>query len=1040
MLRSGGLSSGGLLLLAKIARNVSIPLLASGRGKNEAPPQKGKGFQTTAGGSREAASVGSRHTLRGEDSPGQGHPLSESLLLELVIELLASALVQSSRHVAAQVCDALLTSTGLVGTLIAIARSEQSPEGVQCLALQGLEGAAALVARINEEGLQKEICAAVVPLVNLIISLSGQGKEDAPRRPRALLKQGLLTLRAVTASCGPCFWDADWASTAATFWLSRLSRDHEASVRASAFALIASAAFGEAPGTCQMLASYWPEVAQVAVKAALDVRECYAVRQEAVRFISSAERAEKVVGVGEDLMGQIGNASGGSNRRTIQGTGRSAEPPTGSGTVTQSARNGIEHASEDVGGKKTSSNEREGPVAEHPALAEIAEGSLDREEASLISGVSDQGGGLGLDRALRQRGFLEKLPGLFLEKGAPLGFMRSLTSLLASSGTDALVLDVLAAPVMWPLLVQLLNLERVKSAPEAVEERRGQGFGILGLLDRIASAGHVADLTTRIGHVSDQDRCDLINRFGALSALAECFCSLSNLAQSAVTEGGASMRKWGWVLAKERAVTLESVALALSSVTYWKGAADGALKSQSGEGDLLAGVAARNLVKSMADLLKEEALEEGCSEAETEKRASTGFDVAAKVKLAVCKMVISLLKDNPTAEALLGEGAKTSQNESSNAETDDSSSEYAAARDGHFSTLDGPVSMSNEDFRLGEALYGGVLPLYQEARRQRLEALSLGASHTLQSCTEALAASGGALRSLVALSRGAKAGAVKNDLPGTLLDYARDTQALLRLESLHLPLPYQGPPRQRRREGRVAASVVTVRSAKRAPEAGPAAGGAQHGPQPERRASGNTGPSQDDPGSKRAFPRAGAKGQLSRNWGIAKDLGEAHGQTLRGGGVAKDVGEAKGQDGGVAKGVGGATGQPSQNGGVARDVGDAKGDGTSAVLLEDLLLSLNLLKHLAYDSPEAAEAVLKAGALALVRETWNYAQAESAVRGVTRGLVILPVSRRWIKKGGLYEQMRPIYTFDKEVNFMHTCKMIFCTGLSPKVEILGLFR
>jgi hypothetical protein len=963
MLRSGGLSSGGLLLLAKIARNVSIPLLASGRGKNEAPPQKGKGFQITAGGSTEpkgAASVGSRRTLRGEGSLGQGHPLSENLLLELVLELLASALAQSSCHVAAQVCDTLLTSTGLVGTLIAIARSEQSPEGVQCLALQGLESAAALVARVNgEEGLQKETCTAVVPLVNLIISFSGQEKEDAPRQPRALLRQGLLTLRAVMASCGPCFWDADWASTAATFWLSRLSRDHEASVRASAFALITSAASEGSPGTCQMLGSHWPEVAQVAVKAALDVRECYAVRQEAVRFISSAERAEKVVQVGGELTGQNGDVSGRSNRRRTYGTRRSAEPPADAQTVTQSVGNGTGQASDDVGGKKTSSNEREGPVAEHPALTEIAEGSLDREEAGLISGVWNHGGGLGLDRALRQRGFLEKLPGLFLEKGAPPGFMRSLTSLLASSWTVALVLDVLAAPVMWPLLVQLLRIESVKSAPEVVEERRGQGFGVLGLLDRIASAGHVADLIARIGHVSDQDRCGLIDRFGALSALAECFCSLSKLAQSAATEGGASMRGWDWVLAKERAATLESVALALSSVVYWKGAADGAFEPQSGEGDLLAGVAARNLVKSMADLLKEEALEEGRSEAETETRASTGSDLAARVKLAVCKMVISLLKDGPTAAALLGEGAETSQNESStsNAGTDDSLSDNAAAKDGQFSTS---VSRSNGDFKLGEALYAGVLPLYQEARRQRLEALSLGASPSLQSCTEALAASGGALRSLVAFSRGAKAGAVKNDLPGTLLDYARDTQALLRLESLHLPLPYQGPPRQRRREGRVAASVVTVTSAKRAPEAGPVAGAAQHGPQPERRASGNTGPPQDDAGSKRLIPRSGAKGQLSRNRGV----GEASGQTSRGGVVAKDMGGAEGQDGGGA-----------------RDAGEAKGDGTSAVLLEDLLLTLNLLKHLAYDSPEAAEAVLGAGALALVRETWNYAQAESAVRG-----------------------------------------------------------
>ncbi|GAQ84307.1 hypothetical protein KFL_001840060 [Klebsormidium nitens] len=908
MLRLGAMPSGGLLLLARIARDVSIPLLARSWGEGEVNGLR-RESETEA---RRREGKGGLRSGRGSGSDWEAAPPFSERLLEFVVELLTSAGGQGSRHVAAQVCEALLISTGFVERLVAIARSERSPMGMRCLALRGLEATAALVPHSRaSEALQKQVCESVIPLVNLVISLSGQPKDDAPPPRRALLKQGLLALRAVTVSAGPRFWDRGWARTGATFWLSRLGRDHEASVRASAFALLASAASEEAPGTRHMLGSYWPEVAHVAAKAALDVRECYAVRQEALQFIAMAGRAERsdhsVGGVltGEERTAQAAEGSGDSNR------GNEDDVEVASAAPEQPHAEGA--------GPEELHDER-APLTSAP-LTEISEGALDRDEASFLSGVPERGGGLGLESALRREGFWERLPGLVLEKDATAGFLRALTSLLAALTSEAL-LDVLEVPAMWPRLLQLLKVPTVGKAQEALCEStgfEGRVLGMSGLLDRVASAGHVAEVVARVGHVSERHRAMLMGRLGAVPALAESFCAVSKMGKKWPTEVEASMSKEKWLLERERAVALESLASALSAASYWKASTSASsglfCKSDTWPSES----ALRKVVAATAELLtdEEEGAEGARKAAERNGNGGKKDDVTpvSGLELAVCRLVASLLTDGPAAAKLLGKetdsgsGAPDSGGPRNGGADSGGTEETAAKRSPQF---DG-------DNGLGGALFDGLLPLYREVRRRRIEALSLGKSSELLSCSEAFAAVGGALRALVAFSKGAKARASENAFPATLLENARDTQALLRLESLHLPLPNQGALRQHRREG----AVVTVTSAGPRKK-GPVPHGAQRAPQRKRADPPFARPSETEPDGTSSRPQSGA----------------------------------------VAEGAGGEK--------VTSDV-------TSGALLEDLLLSLSLLKHLAYGSAEAAEAILDAGALTLVRDTWNYAQAEGAV-------------------------------------------------------------
>lgn len=910
MLRSGAMPPGGLLLLGRIARDVSIPLLAS---------SWGVGAENAVGAETETEVRGRQGT--GGSRPGRGSgsdwvtapPFAERLL-EFVVVLLTSAGGQGSRHVAAQACEALLGSTGLVERLVAIALSERCPTGVRCLALRGLEAAAALVALSRSpETLQTLVCASVNPLGTLIISLSGQPKDDDPPQRRALLKQGLLALRTVTASSGPavtlssgpCLWDAGWARTAATFWLSRLGRDHEAPVRASAFALLAVAASEGAPETRHMLASYWPEVAHVAAKAALDARECHAVRQEAVRFFALAGRAER-----SDRPGR-GVSAG------VEGTGRAVEGPEDSNRGEEDGVGVTSAASEQThaGGAGQEDVRGEGAPLTSAPLAEIAEGALDREEASFMSGIPDRGGGLGLESALRREGFWEKLPGLVLEKGATAGFLRALTALLASLTSEAL-LDVLEIPVMWPRLLQLLRVPAVvELKQEAVYETpgsEGAGLRVLGLLDRVASAGHVAEIVARIGHVSERHRAMLMGRLGAVPALAESFCAVSKLGKDWATEEGVSTSKTNWLLEREWAVALKSLAAALSAASYWKSSSGAGSGLFSNSDTWPSESALRKVVVAGAELLtNEEHAEREAQKAAERNGKKEAVSSFSGLKLAVCRLVASLLTDGAAAAKLLGEDTDSGSATPHSAGTQSG----GAHSGGRKETAARNSRQTVSDKGSGEALFDGLLPLYREARRQRIEALSFGKSPDVLSCSQALAAAGGALRALIAFSKGAKARAVNSGFPATLLENARDTQALLRLESLHLPLPNQSAPRQHRREG----AVVTVTSAG-ARKKGPVPSGAQR----KRAEPPLTGPSGSELGGRVSRPQSGTVAQ-------------------RGGGEK-----------------------------VTPDV-------TSAALLEDLLLSLSLLKHLAYGSAGAAEAVAAAGALALVRDTWNYAQAESAV-------------------------------------------------------------
>ncbi|DBA67372.1 TPA: hypothetical protein ACH3X2_001663 [Trebouxia sp. C0005] len=83
----------------------------------------------------------------------------------------------------------------------------------------------------------------------------------------------------------------DWCmavKVGGTFWLTRLSRDREASVRVTALGLLAHLASPRAPATRRMLLQGWPEAGTAMLKVALQKEEPLAVRAAALRFLAVA--------------------------------------------------------------------------------------------------------------------------------------------------------------------------------------------------------------------------------------------------------------------------------------------------------------------------------------------------------------------------------------------------------------------------------------------------------------------------------------------------------------------------------------------------------------------------------------------------------------------------------------------------------------------------------------------------------------------------------------------------------------------------------
>ncbi|KAL0055596.1 hypothetical protein WJX82_002269 [Trebouxia sp. C0006] len=98
----------------------------------------------------------------------------------------------------------------------------------------------------------------------------------------------LACLKEVVGAVPVELWSEAWQQVGGTFWLTRLSRDREASVRVAALGLLAHLASPRAPATRRMLLQGWPEAGTALLKVALQKEEPLAVRAAALRFLAVA--------------------------------------------------------------------------------------------------------------------------------------------------------------------------------------------------------------------------------------------------------------------------------------------------------------------------------------------------------------------------------------------------------------------------------------------------------------------------------------------------------------------------------------------------------------------------------------------------------------------------------------------------------------------------------------------------------------------------------------------------------------------------------
>eukprot|EP00898_Chlorokybus_atmophyticus_P009267 jgi/Chlat1/970/Chrsp108S01393 len=127
--------------------------------------------------------------------------------------------------------------------------------------------------RAQAEGLIVALGALVTPVIGIVIA-SMRVKDEA-----AWVCRGRGVLR-----------EAPWAAAGATtFWLARLARDPESTIRAASLGIVAELADPRAKETRRMLAQAWPEVAEIMVQTILaPAIECSAVRTSSLRFLISA--------------------------------------------------------------------------------------------------------------------------------------------------------------------------------------------------------------------------------------------------------------------------------------------------------------------------------------------------------------------------------------------------------------------------------------------------------------------------------------------------------------------------------------------------------------------------------------------------------------------------------------------------------------------------------------------------------------------------------------------------------------------------------
>ncbi|KAH8962981.1 hypothetical protein BDL97_05G128900 [Sphagnum fallax] len=132
---------------------------------------------------------------------------------------------------------------------------------------------------------ERELMRIVLPLLNHMSHLRNHNSFSLQHKQ--LVREILYCLWSITSSIDPSLWQELWASssTSITCWLSQLIRDREAAIRAMAFGILTLLISPATPVTHEMLVNNWPDLEDVVVKTLISKQECYAVRQQALKFL-----------------------------------------------------------------------------------------------------------------------------------------------------------------------------------------------------------------------------------------------------------------------------------------------------------------------------------------------------------------------------------------------------------------------------------------------------------------------------------------------------------------------------------------------------------------------------------------------------------------------------------------------------------------------------------------------------------------------------------------------------------------------------------
>ncbi|WIA33762.1 hypothetical protein OEZ86_006876 [Tetradesmus obliquus] len=141
-------------------------------------------------------------------------------------------------------------------------------------------------------GLSEEASAvvdAIEPLITKVL-MPVAGRSVPGFRGKALVKTALQALLEVVR--GPVAaqedWSQVWAAIGGTFWLSRLCRDRESSIRCLALRLLGQLLAPGAAATQALIAHSWPDCGHRLVRVALDTCEAHGVRAAAMRALAAS--------------------------------------------------------------------------------------------------------------------------------------------------------------------------------------------------------------------------------------------------------------------------------------------------------------------------------------------------------------------------------------------------------------------------------------------------------------------------------------------------------------------------------------------------------------------------------------------------------------------------------------------------------------------------------------------------------------------------------------------------------------------------------